>query len=111
MRNASFRQAILTKSTFVNAILLGADLMRASAKYCDFSKARLQNTDLRDADFERCIMQKVSLLHANINNQTSFTQAHIQDLGIEFEEGENYGRERYNPNAIEMRVVTDSEGN
>ena len=69
--------------------MVSTDLLRVVAKHCDFTKTRLQRADMREADFERSNFSESSLLHANIDNRTSFAYAVIHDTGLEFVEDDN----------------------
>ena len=71
--------------------MVSSDLMRVVAKHCDFSKAKMQRSDMREGDFERSNFNDCSLLNANIDNRTSFSYAVIHDTGMDFVEEDNAG--------------------
>jgi uncharacterized protein YjbI with pentapeptide repeats len=52
LKSPNFREANLSKSTFIGANMIFVDLMRTVAKDCNFTRARLSNADMREGDFE-----------------------------------------------------------
>jgi uncharacterized protein YjbI with pentapeptide repeats len=86
MRSANFREAHVSKSSFVGANLMYADMLRIVAKDCSFLRARLSNADLRDGDFENsnfneAIMQCVNLERASLHLCT-MTDANLERASI-----------------------------
>ncbi len=52
MKSANFREAQISKSTFIGANMIFVDMLRVVAKDCNFNRARMSNADLREGDFE-----------------------------------------------------------
>ena len=72
LKSANFREAIVTKSTFIGANLIFVDMLRVVAKDCNFTRARLSNADMREGDFENsqfneAVMYNVNLDRANLH--------------------------------------------
>jgi uncharacterized protein YjbI with pentapeptide repeats len=89
LKNASMRQARISKSSFVGANLISADLFKVIAKDCNFSKSRLARADMREGDFENSNFNEASLYEANLERanlqfctltNTDLNRAHITGL-------------------------------
>jgi uncharacterized protein YjbI with pentapeptide repeats len=61
LKSAVFREAHLSKSSFINANLIFADFLRVVAKDCNFTKARMTNADMREGDFENSAFNEAIL--------------------------------------------------
>jgi uncharacterized protein YjbI with pentapeptide repeats len=66
LKNVSMRQARISKSMFLGANLISADLFKVIAKDCNFSKARLARADMREGDFENSNFNEATLFEANL---------------------------------------------
>jgi uncharacterized protein YjbI with pentapeptide repeats len=72
LKSANFREATISKSTFIGANLIFADMLRTIAKDCNFTRARLSNADMREGDYENAqfietLMYNVNLDRANLH--------------------------------------------
>ena len=86
LKSANFREALISKSTFIGANLIFADMLRVVAKDCNFTRARLSNADLREGDFENtqfneALMYNVNLDRANLN-QAVMTDANLERANV-----------------------------
>lgn len=86
MKNANFREANLSKSTFIGANIMSVDLMRVIAKDCNFQRARLSNADMREGDFENSNFNESTLYGANLERANlqfcTLTDANLERANI-----------------------------
>ena len=82
LKSANFRDSYLTKSTFVGANMIFIDLMRAVAKDCNFTRARLSNADMREGDFENSTFQEAILFNCNFD-RANLNLCNITDANME----------------------------
>jgi uncharacterized protein YjbI with pentapeptide repeats len=82
MKSANFREAAISKSTFIGANLIFADMLRVVAKDCNFTRARLSNADLREGDFENSQFNEAILFNANLD-RANLHQVVMTDANVE----------------------------
>ncbi len=86
LKSANFRDATLIKSTFIGANMIFVDLLRAVAKDCNFTRARLSNADMREGDFENSTFQEAILFNCNFDRANlhlcTMTDANMERANI-----------------------------
>ncbi len=86
LKSASFREANITKSTFIGANMIFLDLLRTVAKDCNFTRARMSNADMREGDFESSNFSEAILFNCNFDRASlhlcTMTDANMERANI-----------------------------